>query len=147
MAAVTASAKMAWTGADGGPAVSMVVEGAMMTCSFGVAPAPLSPTPHMVTAGEMPAATIADCIPMVNIPTFGMCTTPSNPEVASATAAALGVLTPMPCIPVTTPWEPGSTSVMIGGLPALTQTCMCQCTWGGVITITEPGQFEVTCKS
>jgi hypothetical protein len=123
---------------------TQVVTGAMMTCSFGVAPAVLNATPMGVTAGELPAATIMDMAPMVNIPTFGMCNTPTNPVVATATAAALGVLTPMPCIPATTtPWAPGAVSVTIGKLPALTNTCMCNCMWGGVITITSPGQVFV----
>ncbi|GAB2460544.1 hypothetical protein GCM10027265_07080 [Jatrophihabitans fulvus] len=86
-----------------------------------------------------PAATITDCAPMVNVPPFGMCTTLSNPTVASATAAALGVLTPMPCVPVTTPWKPGAIKTMLGGKPALTSSSTCQCSWGGVITITFPG--------
>jgi hypothetical protein len=72
---------------------------------------------------------------------FGMCTTLSNPTVASATSAALGVLTPMPCIPVTTaPWTPGSPTVHIANMPALNSTSQCMCNWGGVITITVPGQ-------
>jgi hypothetical protein len=122
----------------------VVVTGAMMTCSFGVAPAPLNATPTGVMASGLPAATIMDMVPMDNIPTFGMCNTITNPEVASATAAALGVLTPMPCVPATvTPWAPGAVSVTITGMPALTNECMCNCMWGGVITFTEPGQFSV----
>jgi hypothetical protein len=121
-----------------------VVTGAMMTCTFGVAPAPLNATPTGVMASGLPAATIMDFVPLENIPTFGMCDSLSNPEVASATAAALGVLTPMPCVPVTvTPWEPPAVSVTITGMPALTNEAMCTCMWGGVITITEPGQFTV----
>jgi hypothetical protein len=70
-----------------------------------------------------------------------MCSSIANPTVASATAAALGVLTPMPCIPVTTaPWTPGSSSVMLGYMPALTNNCTLMCTWGGVIQVTVPGQ-------
>ncbi len=119
----------------------LVTTGAMMTCSFGVAPAALNAIPMGVTAGGLPVATTMTHAPMANIPTFGMCNTPSNPVVASATAAALGVLTPMPCIPATsTPWVPGSLSVTISGMPALTNTCTCNCMWGGVITITSPGQ-------
>jgi uncharacterized Zn-binding protein involved in type VI secretion len=88
-----------------------------------------------------PAANIMDFIPMTNIMTFGMCMSIANPTVASATAAALGVLTPMPCIPVTTsPWAPGSATVMIGGMPALNNTSMCMCNWGGQISITFAGQ-------
>jgi Domain of unknown function (DUF4280) len=122
----------------------VVVTGALMTCSFGVAPAPFNATPTGVMASGLPAGTIMDMAPMENIPTFGMCNTPSNPEVASATAAALGVLTPMPCVPATvTPWVPGAISVTIDGMPALTNTCTCNCMWGGIITFTEPGQFSV----
>jgi hypothetical protein len=99
----------------------------------------------MVMAMSMPVATITDFAPMVNIPTFGMCSSLANPEVASATAAALGVLTPMPCVPVTTsPWAPGSAVVTISGVPALSQESTCQCTWGGTITITFAGQVMVS---
>jgi hypothetical protein len=123
-----------------------VVSGAMLMCTFGVAPCPLVATSApTVLVGGLPAATIADCVPETNIATFGMCTTPSNPEVATATAAALGVLTPMPCIPVTVgPWVPGAPTVLINSLPALDNTSKCMCAWGGVISITEPGQFNTT---
>jgi hypothetical protein len=120
--------------------------GAMLQCSFGVAPAPLSVIPmgRPVQTSKQMAANINASAPMANIPSFGMCTTPSNPEVAAATAAALGVLTPMPCIPVTaSPWVPGSPKVMINGSPALDSTCQCMCTWGGVITVSMPGQMTV----
>ena len=124
-----------------------VVNGAMLACSFGVAPSTLTVTPAgiPVTAGGQLAATISHMVPMMNIAPFGMCTTPSNPQVAAATAAAQGVLTPQPCIPVITgPWAPGSTKVTIGGVPALTASCTCQCAWGGAITISVPGQATVT---
>lgn len=115
-----------------------------MECSFGLAPAPLSVIPTGVMAGGLPAATIMDMAPIVNIPTFGMCSTITNPEVATATTAALGVLTPMPCVPATVdPWAPGSVTTTIDGMPALTDTCMCECMWGGVIAITFPGQVMV----
>jgi hypothetical protein len=104
-------------------------------------PMPLTVTPSGVPVScTTPAATIADFAPMANIPSFGMCATPSNPEVAAATSAALGVLTPQPCIPVTTsPWTPGATVVTINGQPALHAACQTMCAWGGVITITDPG--------
>lgn len=123
---------------------ALVVNGAMLQCMFGMAPATLIVPPiSMVSAGGMPAATIMDSVPMENIPTFGMCMTPSNPEVAAATAAAFGVLTPMPCIPATgTPWTPGAITVSIGGLTALDETSMCMCSYGGTIMITFPGQVQ-----
>jgi hypothetical protein len=119
-----------------------VVAGAMMTCSFGVAPSALVVLPTNKTmVGGPPAANIMDFKPIVNIPPFGMCNTPSNPAVAAATAAALGVLTPMPCVPVTTaPWVPGAPTVLIGNMPALNNSSKCMCAYGGVISITSPGQ-------
>jgi Domain of unknown function (DUF4280) len=117
---------------------------AQLMCSFGVAPSALTVVPKgkPVQAGGQMAATIQDFAPNVNILPFGMCTTLSNPQVAAATSAALGVLTPQPCIPVTTPWKPGSPTVQINGAPALTNSCTCQCSWGGVITISSPGQMK-----
>jgi hypothetical protein len=118
---------------------------AQLMCSFGVAPSVLMVVPkgRPVQAGGQMAATIQDFAPNVNIMPFGMCMTLSNPQVAAATSAALGVLTPQPCIPVTTsPWSPGSPTVQINGAPALTSSCMCQCAWGGMITITNPGQMQ-----
>ena len=126
-----------------------VVMGAMMTCSFGAAPGSLIVLPQNRVMGcKMPAANIMDNKPIVNIPTFGMCSSPANPVVAAATAAALGVLTPMPCIPATvTPWAPGSSSVMIANMPALNDSCTLNCMWGGLISITQPGQATVNTAS
>jgi hypothetical protein len=123
-----------------------VVAGAMMMCSFGVAPSALVvPPANKTMTGGPPAANIMDFKPVANIPPFGMCTTPSNPAVAAATTAALGVLTPVPCVPVTTaPWAPGSPTILIGGMPALNNTSKCMCTWGGVISITYPGQVTTS---
>jgi hypothetical protein len=118
-----------------------VASGAMMSCSFGVAPSTLTVLPAgKVVADGVPMASIMDHKPNVNIAPFGMCTTLSNPQVASATSAAQGVLTPQPCVPVTsTPWAPGATGVLIGTNPALTSSSTCQCMWGGAITISNPG--------
>jgi uncharacterized Zn-binding protein involved in type VI secretion len=122
-----------------------VGSGAALTCSFGVAPGTLTVLPAgRVNVDGVPMATIMDNKPNVNIAPFGMCTTLSNPQVASATSAAQGVLTPQPCLPVTTaPWAPGSPTVSIGGQPALNNSSTCNCMWGGVITITNPGAKTV----
>ena len=122
-----------------------VCNGAALMCTFGVAPGTLTVVPAAgVMSENNPAATVMDYAPMVNVAAFGMCISPSNPQVAAATAAALGVLTPQPCIPATTsPWTPGSPTVTIGGMAALTSTDTCMCMWGGQITITSPGQTSV----
>ncbi|VFT06128.1 Uncharacterised protein [Pseudomonas aeruginosa] len=77
-----------------------VCAGATLQCSFGAAPTVLNVLPQnrTLTSG-MPAANIMDHIPLLNIPTFGLCQSPANPVVAAATAAALGVLTPMRAFP------------------------------------------------
>lgn len=121
-----------------------VCGGAMLMCPFGMAPSTLNVLPQNKTLTSMPLANIMDNKPMVNIMPFGMCQSLANPTVASATAAAFGVLTPMPCVPVTTsPWAPGSPTVLIGGQPALNNTSKLICMWGGVIQITNPGTTNI----
>jgi len=121
-----------------------VCMGAMLQCSFGMAPSTLVVTPENKVLSMTPQATIMDHIPMKNIMPFGMCTTPSNPAVAAATSAALGVLTPVPCVPVTSsPWVPGSPNVLIANMPALNNTSTLMCAYGGVITITNAGQTTI----
>ena len=119
----------------------VVTTGAMLQCTFGLAPGTLTVLPtNMVSGKNVPVATIMDSKPFVNIGTFGMCQSLANPTVASATSAAMGVLTPMPCVPNTTaPWTPGSVKVMIKNQPALLPTDKCTCMWGGMISVTSPG--------
>lgn len=118
-----------------------VITGAMLTCPFGLAPSTFNVLPiAMVTMESKPAATIMDNIPFVNIPPFGMCTSLANPITAAQTAAALGVLTPGACLPVIpAPWAPGSPTVLIGNKPALNNASICNCVYGGVISITFAG--------
>ena len=119
-----------------------VCTGAMLQCSFGIAPATLNVLPTSRTIiNNLPMANIMDNKPFVNILPFGMCNSIANPTVAAATAAALGVLTPMPCIPaISAPWAPGSPTVLVGNIPALTAQSQLLCMWGGVIQISFPGQ-------
>ena len=122
-----------------------VVNGAVLTCSFGAAPSNLVVLPlNRVQTEYQYAANIMDHIPMTNIMPFGMCTSLANPEVAAATAAALGVLTPMPCIPNTpAPWVPGAPTVLLANFPTLDNTSQLMCIWGGVITFATPGEETV----
>jgi Domain of unknown function (DUF4280) len=122
-----------------------VCMGAMMQCSFGMAPSSLVVLPtNRVMTNQVPDANIMDHIPMTNIMPFGMCMSPSNPVVAAATAAALGVLTPMPCIPATpAPWVAGAPTVLLGNFPSLDNVSQLMCIWGGVITFTNAGEVTV----
>src|SRR5471032_1829453 len=122
----------------------LVCSGAMLKCSFGLAPGTLMVLPVSQVMTAMPDANIMDNKPMVNILPFGMCTSLANPVVAAATAAAMGVLVPMPCIPMTSaPWMPGSPTVLLGNLPALNNASKLMCMAGGVIEICVPGQTTV----
>ncbi|CAI3651390.1 MULTISPECIES: DUF4280 domain-containing protein [Clostridium] len=121
-----------------------VCGGAMLMCSFGMAPSMLTVIPQNKVVTTQPIANIMDNKPMINILPFGMCSSLANPTVATATSAALGVLTPMPCVPsITAPWAPGSPTVLIGNFPALNNTSKLMCMWGGVIQISNPGQVNI----
>ncbi len=121
----------------------LVCNGAQLMCSFGVAPSPLVVLPQKKVMTTLPEATIMDNIPMTNIMPFGMCSSLANPTVAAATAAALGVLTPQPCVPlIPAPWAPGLPKLLVGGVPAIDNTCKLNCAYGGVIQILNPGQTK-----
>ncbi|MBI2900229.1 MAG: DUF4280 domain-containing protein [Planctomycetes bacterium] len=123
----------------------LVVGGATLQCSMGLAPSTLIVPPDKTTdAGMMAAANVMDYKPTANIAPFGMCQSPSNPQVAAATVAAAGVPTPQPCIPMTVgPWTPGSSTFQVASQPALNDASTCTCNWGGSITITNPGQSSI----
>lgn len=125
-----------------------VCQGAILQCPFGNAPSTLNILPNnMTNVTSKPMATIMDNKPFVNIMPFGMCMTLSNPTVATATASALGVLTPMPCIPViSAPWTPGSNTVLLKNIPALTDSSILMCAYGGVIKCNFAGQVTAQLK-
>lgn len=118
----------------------LVNMGALMMCTFGVAPSSLVVLPiRMTVTGGTPQATIMDFAPFVNILPFGMCTSPANPEVISAFGA------PMPCVPFTvSPWITGAVTAVNQGIPMLTQSSILMCNWAGVISIVFPGQVVAT---
>ena len=117
-----------------------VCAGAMLQCSFGMAPATFSVVdPTRPKVENKPIGNIMDNKPGANIPPFGMCQSLANPSVASATSAAMGVLTPMPCMPViTAPWAPGA-QIKVCNFPALLNNAKCMCQWGGVISVNYAG--------
>lgn len=120
-----------------------VVNGAQLLCTMSLGtPSTLVVLPtNRVNSGNQPAANIMDFVPMLNIPPFPTCFAPANPTVIAATAAKAGVATPAACVPMTMPWTPGASTVMLGFMPALDNTCTCQCAWGGTISVIAPGQF------
>ena len=124
----------------------MVTTGAMAVCTMGAAPGVLTFIPAPIVGGPAQAGKTTDTIPLLNVPSFGMCISLANPLVAAATAAALGVLTPMPCIPDPAgPWVPGSAAVFLGGISMIDSASVLNCAYAGVIAITFAGQTASTC--
>lgn len=120
---------------------NQVCTGALLQCTFGMAPSSFVATPKMIQTSYMDAGNIMDNIPITNIPPFAMCQSLANPTVAAATATALGVLTPMPCVPVfPAPWVPGAPTVLLNNMPALDNTCKLMCAYAGVVSINFAGQ-------
>jgi hypothetical protein len=122
----------------------LVCAGAVMQCSFGVAPSALVVPPSNRVLSGPPSGTIMNNAPGAMIPNFGMCNATQNPAVQAATAAAGGTPTPSACVPsIPAPWAPGALTVMIGGVPALDVSSKLMCAYGGVIQIGAPGEFTV----
>jgi uncharacterized Zn-binding protein involved in type VI secretion len=104
------------------------VSGAMIMCSFGLAPSTLTVVaPRPIVEGR-PVATITDVAPGANIAPFGMCQSLANPMVAAATAAALPA-----------PWIPMAPQTTAGGVPVLVAGSTCICVYGGSISLAMPG--------
>jgi len=122
-----------------------VCMGAVLQCSFGMAPSSLVVLPvNRTYTDQVPDANIMDHVPMANIMPFGLCSSLANPAVAAATSAAMGALTPMPCIPNTpAPWVTGVPTVILGNAPSLDNMSKLMCMWGGVIQIAMPGEVTV----
>ncbi len=125
---------------------NLICDGASISCSYGTASSSLTILPtNEVNTDSMPAATVDDYIPLVNIMSFGQCSSETNPSVIAATAAANGVQTPAPCIPSTvTPWSPGISDVLINGMNALDDSSTCNCLWAGAISFSDAGEEDVT---
>ncbi|TKD47274.1 DUF4280 domain-containing protein [Azotobacter chroococcum] len=124
-----------------------VVNGALLRCSAAMPPgvAGLSVQPvNRLLSSNQPVANILDHVPLLNIPSFGMCASPSSPMVIAATSAAMGVFTPVPCLPATpAPWVTGTPTVLLANIPMLNNCSTCQCLNGGQISISFAGQATV----
>lgn len=132
----------------------VVVDGAKLKCPMGDADGALKVAVPCPQAEGKNIAVMTDNVPMMNVAAgpgspgpFGKCKSLANPTVAAATAAAAGALQPMPCVPVIpAPWAPPATLVTVGGKPAVLDSSLLVCTWGGTIQVSDPGQKKVEGK-
>lgn len=115
---------------------------ALTRCSFGMVPMPFITIPiHRDITFIMPAATIMDHFPFLNILPFIMCQSKANPMVIAIMAATFGAVQMAPCIPMTfAPWVPPCPTVTIDGMPAANNSAKTFCLWGGCISFIFPGQ-------
>jgi hypothetical protein len=119
---------------------NVVCTGASLQCSFGTTPSVFAASGVDVSATS-PAGVVSD-VGEENVPPFGLCVSLANPAVAAASSA--GPLVPQPCVPVLSPWTPGSAQVTIGGVSALDDASQCSCAWGGVVTVGSAGQVSAS---
>ncbi len=118
----------------------VVVFGGMCKCLFGKISSPIIVLPKSMvfTSSMMPVADIMQFMPIVNIPTFGMCQSPANPAVVMAAGM------PVPCVPlIVSPWIPTKPNVLVKGIPILLKNSMTFCAYAGLITISNAGQFKI----
>jgi hypothetical protein len=118
-------------GGGGGPL--LVIDNLnMIICTGCPKPQPLKVTMNQTEyASKQLSATIADCVPALNIKPFGPCLfTPAPPSTSGG-----------PCIPKPLGmWQPGSSMTKIQKIPALRQTDTLKCASGGTISVMMPGQ-------
>jgi Domain of unknown function (DUF4280) len=114
---------------------NLVCTGASLQCSFGTTPAAFAASGADVSATD--AAGVVTDVGEENVPPFGLCSSLANPAVAAANS-------PQPCVPVLSPWTPGAARVTIGEVSALDDASQCNCSWGGVVTVSSAGQLSAS---
>ena len=115
----------------------LVCNGALCQCTFGAAPTPFCCLPvSMVSESKLPAGTIFDCVPGMNIVPFGTC------QLKVAACIPVPVCTFAPA----GTWIPTRPTILISKKPALVSDSMLMCAMGGMIKPILPGQFMVNAK-
>ena len=121
---------------------SYVVAGAILTCEYGTQPTRLKlPYSHGVYVKGKAQTNVTDCVPGVNITSFGNCSCLMNPAVQTSHMVDINGVKKAPCMPVfTMPWLSEKSDVLIEGQPALLKSDQQKCLYGGLIRIEDDGQ-------
>lgn len=114
--------------------MNTVCRGATLQCSFGILPSILNILYQGAAFSPLNGlATVFDCLPVVNVLPFGACSSPTNPQPAVAGGKA--------CVPVFLGiWEMTAPEFLFLFLPVLQSDSRLFCTYGGTVTISQPGQ-------
>lgn len=99
-----------------------VRDGDLISCTLGSANSQIRvPVSRGARIGDKNEATVLDCIPGVNITSFGTCRKMEPPQ---------------PCVPaIINSWLLGNKNHTIGKAPALLSTSILSCTCGGIIRV------------
>lgn len=97
------------------------VMGAVLECTCGSEPSELVVDPIPILVEGLPAGKITDFVGGANILPFGFC-------------AIIEI-----CVPATTPWVVGDPTVLMDGIPSLTNISFSQCLVGAAADIAAGG--------
>lgn len=129
------------------PGVSRyVVRGATMVCSCGSHGRKINlPVCHGSYINNKPMMNKNDWKPLVNIPEFGVCSSPTNPNTAKVTLVGEdgNPVAGAPCTPaILSCWQNAKEDTIIDGAAALTTDSKLICSLGGIITFKTDGQHD-----
>jgi hypothetical protein len=86
----------------------------LLQCNQGAMPMIFTSTPKLFKLNGLDIGTELDVIPMVNIPTFGIC--------QSLTKLTNGI--PQPCVPAVLKWQDTDTATLNGAKILLKKSCI-----------------------
>ncbi|MCX7749288.1 MAG: DUF4280 domain-containing protein [Clostridia bacterium] len=125
---------------------SYIVRGAKMVCSCGSHGRRINlPVSHGSYVNKKPMMNEWDCVPIKNIPEFGVCGSPANPSNASVSLVGENgsPVTGKPCLPVISScWMDTKEDTKVEGFAALTTDSKIICNLGGKITFKSDGQHD-----
>lgn len=125
---------------------NMTTQTATLQCSYGASPCSLTVTNVTTAQGvNNMAANILTDTAYSDISGFSTCTSPSNPVISGSG----GTVSSTGCTPTFgSPWTPGSTTVQISSICALTSSSTLTCNYAsGTISIINSGATTVTVGS
>lgn len=116
------------------------VMGAMLKCSFSIAPGSYLSVRAKTLVSNLPSSNISDSKLGVNVVPFAGCTSPTNPFFKPPF-----IVPPLPCIPQLSPFTPTNPKILLENMPITTINSKAMCTFapGGVVSFVNSNQINV----